>query len=236
MHEALLLRLALSSLTKLSETPFKQERESLLAKVQALLPRQEGDDLEQLQQALSFTVPARSYPTPFLDSLLQSAQEQQWLAVTYRSENGVSQQNILPMHIYAEAGLWYCHAYSYEREAVRVYRVDRFLEVSVAPSPPRLAHSVSPIVHVHPSFPEVRISLTARGVLRLEREPYLAARVQPQGDGEGLLSVHLRPEEYDWLVRILLSFGIEAKVLVPEGLRLRIQQIAQEIARHYAEL
>lgn len=34
LHEALLLRLALSSLSQLSETPFKQERESLLAKVQ----------------------------------------------------------------------------------------------------------------------------------------------------------------------------------------------------------
>src|SRR5215471_15301963 len=38
LHEALLLRLALSSLSQLSATPFKQERESLLAKIQTLLP------------------------------------------------------------------------------------------------------------------------------------------------------------------------------------------------------
>ena len=233
LHEALLLRLALSSVSQLSETPFKQERESLLAKVQTLLPRREREDLDQLTQTLSLDVPSQPYPTPFLDHLLESARAKQWVAVTYRSEKEISQQTLLPMHVRTEAGLWYCEAYSSERKATRVYRVDRFLEVKVAPSPPQLERPASPIAHVHPSFPEVCIHLTARGVLRLEREPYLAARIQPQGNGEGLLSVRLRREEYDWLVRILLSLGTDAKVLAPEELRIRVQQEAQEIAYHY---
>lgn len=233
LHEALLLRLALSSLSQLSETPFKQERESLLAKVQILLSRHKGGDLNQLQQALSLDIPSRPYPTPFLDHLLSSTHEQQWLSVTYRSEKGVSQQTILPMHVRAEAGLWYCEAYSYEREATRVYRVDRFLEVKAAPSPPQLERPTSPIIHAHPSFSEIRIHLTARGLLRLEREPHLVSRIQQQSTGEGLLTVRLRPDEYDWLVRILLSLGTDAKVLAPEDLRIRVQQAAQEIAYHY---
>src|SRR6266700_7068480 len=57
LHEALLLRLALSSLSKLSETPFKRARESLLAKVQTLLPRHEDENLEQLTQTLSLDIP-----------------------------------------------------------------------------------------------------------------------------------------------------------------------------------
>ncbi len=236
LHEALLLRLALSSVSQLSETPFKQERESLLAKVQTLLPRREHEELDQLTQTLSLDVPSQPYPTPFLDHLLESARAKQWVAVTYSSEKEISQQTLLPMHVRTEAGLWYCEAYSSERKATRVYRVDRFLEVKAAPSPPQLQHPASPIVHVHPSFPEVCIHLTARGVLRLEREPYLAARIQPQGNGEGLLSVRLRREEYDWLVRILLTLGTNAKVLEPEALRIRVQQEAQEIACHYTEI
>ncbi len=236
LHEALLLRLALSSLSQLSQTPFKQARESLLAKVQTLLSRQEGEDLHQFQQALSLIVPSRPYPTPFLDQLLESTRERQWLSVTYRSEKGVSQQTLLPLHVHTEAGLWYSEAYSYERGETRVYRIDRFMDVKAAPSPPQLASPASPIVHAHPSFPEIRIHLTARGVLRLEREPHLTARVQHQKDGEGLLSVHLRPEEYDWLIRILLCLGTDAKMLTPEDLRLRVQQEAETIARHYAEM
>ncbi|MHB8598676.1 MAG: helix-turn-helix transcriptional regulator [Ktedonobacteraceae bacterium] len=235
LHEALLLRLALSSLSQLGETPFKRERESLLAKVQTLLPRRERENLDQFEQTLSLDVPSRSYPTPFLDHLLQSARGQQWVAATYRSENGVSQQTLLPRRVRTEAGLWYCEAYSAERGETRIYRVDRFLDMKTTPSPPQWKRPDSPAPREHPSFPEVRIHLTARGILRLESEPHLGPRLQRTGEGEGWLSLRWRPEEYDWLVRVLLSLGTDAQVLAPESLRVHIQQVAQEIARHYAQ-
>lgn len=87
-----------------------------------------------------------------------------------------------------------------------------------------------PVHHVHPSFPEIHIHLTARGVLRLERESPLIARIQRTEAGEGLLCLRLRPEEYNWLRRILLSLGIDAKALEPETLRVQLQQKAQEMA------
>ncbi len=229
LHEALLLRLALSSLSQLGAIPFKQERESLLAKIQTLLPRREKENLEQFTQSLSLDIPTHTYPTPFLDQLLESARTRRWVVVTYRSEKGVSRQTLLPAHLRSQAGLWYCEAYSYERQATRVYRVDRFLEVKTALEPPQIQPPVASVHHVHPSFPEIHIHLTARGVLRLEHEPYLIARVQRTEAGEGSLSLRLRPEEYDWLVRILLSLGIDAKVLEPETLRALLQQKAQEI-------
>jgi predicted DNA-binding transcriptional regulator YafY len=236
LHEALLLRLALSSLSQLSETPFKQERELLLAKVQTLLPRRENEHLDQFAHTLSLTVPSLPYPTPFLDQLLESAREQQWVSVTYRSENGVSEQTLLPISLRTHGGLWYCEAYSYERQATRIYRVDRFLDVKAAPLPPQLEHPLPVTSREHPSFPEIYIHLTARGVLRLEHDPYLGPQLQRQDNGEGCLSLHWRPEEYDWLVRVLLSLGTDANVFAPVELRRRVQQEAQEITRHYAEM
>lgn len=236
LHEALLLRLALSSLAQLGETPFKQERESLLAKIQTLIPQREREDLDQLTHTLSLNVPSRPYPTPFLDRLLESAREQQWVAVTYRSEKGTSQQTLLPMRLRAESGLWYCDAYSAERQATRVYRVDRFLDVQLSPAPAHVKTPISPIIREHPSFPEVRIHLTARGVLRVEHEPRLGSRLHREENGEGWLSLHWRPEEYDWLVRRLLGLGTDAEVLAPETLRRRVLQAAQEIAQHYLQI
>lgn len=235
LHEALLLRLALSSLAKLGEIPFKKERESLLAKVQILLPRRESEKLDQFEEALSLDVPSRVYPTPFLDQLLESAREERWVAVTYRSEKGVSQQTLLPMRVRSEMGLWYCEAYSSERQEMRNYRVDRFLEVKPATLLPQVEPPASTILHVHPSFPEVRIHLTARGVLRLECDPHLGTRLQRNEEGDGWLSMHLRPDEYDWLVRELLRLGTDAEVLAPEALRLRVLQEAQKIAHHYTQ-
>lgn len=233
LHEAFLLRLALSSLSQLGATPFKQARESLLAKVQTLLPRHEDENLEQFTQTLSLDIPTRAYPTPFLDQLLENARTRRWIVAAYRSEKGVSRQTLLPTHLRSEAGLWYCEAYSYERQATRVYRVDRFLEVKTALEPPRMQPPAMPVHHVHPSFPEIHIHLTARGVLRLEREPHLIAHIQRTEVEEGLLRLRLQPEEYDWLIRILLSLGTDAKVLAPDTLRARLQQKAQEIADSY---
>jgi predicted DNA-binding transcriptional regulator YafY len=234
LHEALLLHLALSSLSQLGETPYKQERESLLAKVQTLLPHRESEHLDQFSHTLSLDVPSRSYPAPFLDYLVESAHQAEWVAATYRSEHGTSQQTLLPLRLRTEAGLWYCEAYSYERKATRVYRVDRFLDVRAASSPPQVDAPVLPTPREHPSFPEICIHLTARGVLRLEHQPRLGPRLQRTEDGEGWLSLHWRPEEYDWLVRMLLSLGTDATVLAPEELRARVQQAIEEIGHHYA--
>jgi len=233
LHEALLLRLALQGISQLSETPFKQERESLLDKVKTLLPRQESKALDQFTQALSLTVPSRPYSTPFLDHLLESVLVKQWVTVTYRSEKGVSQQTLLPMRVYTDAGLWYCEAYSVERKATRVYRVDRFLDMRTAPPPPQQEPPASTVLHFHPSFPEVQIHLTARGVLRLEREPHLASFLEQIGEGEGRISMHLHPEEYEWLIHVLLSLGTDARVLAPEELRQRVRAEAETIAEHY---
>ncbi len=237
LHEALLLRLAVSSLSQLSATPFQQERESLLAKIQTLLPQGESEHLEQLSHTLSLGVPSLPYPTPFLDQLLESAREQQWVSAVYRSEQGVSQQTILPTHVHTREGLWYCDAYSHERQAWRIYRVDRFLEVKAASSSPAPLDPPLPIpTREHPSYPEVRIHLTARGVLRLEHHADLGPRLQRQDNGEGWLILHWRTKEYDWLVRILLSLGTDAKILEPEELRVRVKLAAQKIACHHTEL
>jgi predicted DNA-binding transcriptional regulator YafY len=116
---------------------------------------------------------------------------------------------------------------------MRVYRVDRFLEVKTALEPPWMQPPATPVHHVHPSFPEAHIHLTARGVMRLEREPYLIARIQRTEVGEGLLRLRLQPDEYDWLIRILLSLGTDAEVLAPDTLCARLRQKAQEIADSY---
>src|SRR5258708_4621741 len=115
-RETFLLRLALSSVSRLADTPFKQERESLLAKMQALLPARHPQDTEQLLQTIQLDIPVRKYATPFIEQLIESARTGQWLCVSYRSERGTSQQTILPRHLYSAGGYWYCQAYSQERQ------------------------------------------------------------------------------------------------------------------------
>ena len=234
-RETLLLRLALSSVSQLSDTPFKQERESLLAKMQALMPAQHQHDTEPVLQTIRLDVPAHIYATPFIEQLLESARNGQWLAVSYRSERGASQQTILPRHIYSSTGFWYCEAYSHERREERVYRVDRFVDAR-ATQPPEPVEPLSPSLPFdHPSYPEVRILLSARGVLVMERDPHLGDAIQPHGEDGGLLCFRCPPARYDWLVHTMLGLENDAEVLAPDTLRQRIHEAAQAIARRYAE-
>jgi predicted DNA-binding transcriptional regulator YafY len=239
MQESLLLRLALSSVTQLSDTPFKQERESLIAKMQALIPTQHQSDTEDMLQTIQLDVPTRSYATPFIEQFLESARTQQWLSITYRSERGTSCQTIQPQRIYSSAGFWYCEAYSYERQAQRIYRIDRVvtLQSTTAPTTQQTAtiHRTQSLPYGHPSLPEVRIQLTARGVLIMERDPHLGDTIQPLGEDGGLLCFRCPFHEYDWLVRTLLSLGPDAQVLAPQSLRQQLYQAARAIAQQYAE-
>jgi len=228
-------RLALSSVSQLADTPFKQERESLLAKMQVLIPSRQQQDTEHLLQTIHLDVPARSYTTPFIEHLLESARAGQWLRVSYRSQHGTSQQTILPGRLYSAAGFWYCEAYSLDRREECTYRVDRFTEVHNTAAPEHVAPPPARLPYEHPTHPEVRIRLTARGVLVMERDPQLGSAIQLDGEEGGLLSFRCPESEYDWLVRTLLSLGPDAELLAPHTLRHRVQQAAQEIARRYAE-
>ncbi len=234
LHEALLLRLALSGLSQLGETPFKQERESLLLKIQTLIPQHKSREIDQFQDALFLDVPVRSNPTPFLDQLLESARSQKWVSVTYRSAKGTSQQTILPSRLRTLAGLWYCEAYSHERQEQRVYRVDRFLEVRKT-LPPQAEPDFSDTPRGDPSLPEVRIHLTLQGAFLLDRDPHLGPLIQQRDEEGAWLCVRFRLTEYDWLIRIVLSLGVEAKVYAPEDLCKRIQQQIQALTCHYSK-
>lgn len=235
LREALLLRLALSSVSQLADTPFKQERESLLAKMQALIPAQHQHDTEHLLQTVHLDVPVRNYETPFIEQLIECARSGRWLQISYRSERGTSQQTILPRRLYSAAGFWYCQAYSLERREERTYRVDRFAEAHETEAPEDIESSQPGLPYGHPSHAEVRIQLTARGVLVMERDPQLGDAIQALGEDGGLLCFRCPPSEYDWLVRTLLSLGPDAEVLAPDTLRQRVQEAARDIVRRYAQ-
>jgi predicted DNA-binding transcriptional regulator YafY len=236
MREALLLRLALSSVSQLADTPFKQERESLLAKMQALIPGRHQQDTERFLQTIHLDVPERNYAVPFIEQLLESARIGQWLRILYHSARQASQQTILPRRLYSASGFWYCEAYSLERQEERTYRVDRFVEVTAIQPPEYPEYVESPrseLPYGHPSHPEVRIQLTARGVLMMERDRHLGDSIQLHGEEGGLLCFRCPPTEYDWLVRTLLNLGFEAEVLAPDTLRHLVRQAALDIAHHY---
>ncbi|GLV60263.1 hypothetical protein KDH_70830 [Dictyobacter sp. S3.2.2.5] len=238
VSESFLLRLALSSVAQLADTPFKQERESLLAKMAAVMPARHADEAEHLLRTIQLDVPERRYATPFIEQLIAAARTRAWLAVEYRSGQRTSRQTLRPLHLSSSGGFWYCRAYSHERQEERTYRVDRFISVNSTDAPASMASAPAAdatpsLPYGHPSLPEVCIRLTAYGAMIMERDPHLGDSIQPAEDG-GLLRFRCPTSEYPWLLRTLLSLGPDAEVLTPETLKDQLRAAAQAIAQRYS--
>jgi predicted DNA-binding transcriptional regulator YafY len=234
-HEAFLLLLALSVITRLPDAPFPRERATLAAKLRAALPQADLPAAEDMLAAVRIDIPQREARAPFLDALIAAAKEERWLRVTYRSRERHSTQHLLPFEVAMEGGFWYCRAYSYEREERRTYRVDRIL--SVEPVDAVLPGIVlpDPIPYDDPSHPEIEAALTPRGVFAVELEKHLASSIQRAVDGSGRLAFRCPPSELDWFARYFASLGDEVTVLGPPELRARLRDLGKALAARYGE-
>jgi predicted DNA-binding transcriptional regulator YafY len=232
-NEAFLLLLALSAITRLSDTPFAQERASLIAKLRALLPQQQLPAVERLLATVDVEVPQRNARAPFLEPLMAAAQQRRWVQVTYQSAERLSTQHILPRQITARSGYWYCRAYAYEHQDERTYRVDRVRAVAPASERFQSIAAPEPPPYDHESHPEIVATLTARGVAYVENEPHMGGQVQRLPDGSGRVAFRCPPGELGWYAHYFASLGAEVHVDAPPELRERLAQLGQSLADRY---
>ncbi len=121
--------------------------------------------------------------------------------------------------VYAE-GRWYVIGWSPERDAVRVFRVDRVLEASVC------GEGFSA-----PGDFDVGDYLDGRRVFRADDEvevtvrfsarvaPWVVERGESEQGADGSVVARYRVADPRWLVRQVLAYGPEAEVVGPEQVR-----------------
>lgn len=233
-HEAFLLLLALSTVSRHKEIPFIEAYRSLIAKLRALIPDM-LPGLDEMLAKVSVDVPERDQSAPYLDELIQAAQEMRWVRVIYESAERRSTQHLFPLNVYAQSGLWYVRAYSFERGEERTYRVDRVLNVT-EPAPgfkPVMLPSAKS--YSDKSHPQIVATLTPKGVAMVETEPHLGAQMQRNADGTGSLSLRCPPSELDWFARYFASLGDEIDVTAPDELRKKLRRLGRNLAARYRQ-
>jgi predicted DNA-binding transcriptional regulator YafY len=234
-NEAFLLLLALSTIDRLADTPFGQARATLAAKLRALLPGEQIPAVERMLAMVGVDVPERAERAPLLDPLIAATQERRWICVVYRSAERRSTQHLLPRHVFAQHGYWYCRAYAAEHAEERIYRVDRMeaLEPPAADYRPPLAPD--PLPYDHESHPQVVALLTAHGVAVVESEPHLGGQIERLLDGSGRLVFRCPPGELGWFARYFAALGADAEVRAPAELRKRMCEIGAVLVERYSE-
>jgi predicted DNA-binding transcriptional regulator YafY len=234
-NEAFLLLLALYGIEQLSDLPFRQELNSLTAKVRALLPQAEIARAQGLLANVEIGGSEAENRAPFLAALLQATEGEQWVRVTYRSSAQLSVQHVLPQRVYTQEGYWYCRAYSAERGEERTYRADRILDLRPPADdfvPPALA---ARIPYDHPSHPQVIARLSPRGVAMVESNRDLRRHVRHDSEQGGELIFRCPPHELNWFAHYFAGLGAEVEVMEPPELRERLQQLGHELAERYAK-
>jgi predicted DNA-binding transcriptional regulator YafY len=232
-REAALLLLSLSAMSKLGDVPFAAEHASLLAKLRALLPQPLPDEVDRLLAVLAVDIPERQQAAPFLEALVQAAQEGRAVRVVYQSAERQSTQHLLPRSIQTQNGYWYCYAYAVEHEEERAYRVDRIRALTLLDELIDPATLPTPQPYDHESHPQIVATLTPRGVAEVESEPHLGQRIQRQPDGSGLLMLRCPPGELRWYSRYFAGLGADVDVTAPPELRDRLHAIGQMLAERY---
>jgi predicted DNA-binding transcriptional regulator YafY len=232
-NEAFLLLLALGSINRLADTPFREERASLAAKLQSILPQEQRPEVERMLATVAVDVPERAQRSPFIEALMSAAREERWVLVTYQSAARLSSLHLLPRQITTHNGYWYCCAYTFEHEEERTYRVDRIQSVSPAEERFKYVQAPEPKPYTHESHPEVRVTLTARGVAYVESEPHLGQHIQRHEDGTRHLAFRCPPSELDYYARYFAGLGAEAQVHGPQELRELLSELGHKLAEQY---
>jgi predicted DNA-binding transcriptional regulator YafY len=149
---------------------------------------------------------------------------------------------IHPYGLMLSWGIWYCIAFATERNAMRVYRIDRIRSASVLNGAPRFA--------IPPTF-RVEEYLD-RAPWELSENPVITVRVRlgfpharwvmaeglgtvveaVNGDGGAVLDFPVR--QVDAFVRWLLPFGSQVEIIEPVAVNKRLQLERARIRALYA--
>lgn len=247
--EALTVLFALNGLTKMSDTPFKHARWTVMDKIRSALPEETLKQVEPLLERVELEVAPRSVQTPHLAALLALTAEAKWLKAMYRSENHRREVWLQPLRMYAAHGFWYCEAYSRTHGEARTFRVDRFESVSEADMPAELRSERGPSVPAtrdhavgavpgasddsEDSMTRIVAKLTYRGALLAEQDFHFGEQVKQLSDDAWEVDFRCPGSEWAWATRFFYGLGMDAEVIEPPSLRQAIAGMARQVHERY---
>lgn len=132
MEEARALITTSKILNYHTEDSLKQNYESALLKIKAVLSLKDKDKLEFLNARIGFQKPWA--PTSlYLDTIQHSITESEKLRITYqtRGEEQIKERTIHPYAVYFSGAVWSAIAYCELRQEIREFRLDRIKELKI---------------------------------------------------------------------------------------------------------
>jgi predicted DNA-binding transcriptional regulator YafY len=214
--------------------------ESVLAKVERVLPQATRTRIQAVEQTVifersSFHAAPSAAAVTVLSSAVQTGQCVRLQYCSARSE--VTERVFDPHGVVYHAGLWYTIGYCHLRQGQRLFRLDRIQQVEVTSetfSPPVNFDALEAVQRALASVPrvwqiEVWLETTLEEVQRQTRFP---KALFEEADNGVILRVDV--EDLPWMARFLAGLGLPLIIHHPPELRTVLRHYALTLA-NYAE-
>ncbi|GII78134.1 protein pafC [Sphaerisporangium rufum] len=230
VDEASALLVALRMLAELPEF----EDGDALARVIAKLERAAGEGAA----AVSSQVAVEHDPAPdAMATVREALRGGRRLSLSYYvpGRDEVTPRQVDPTRLVMADGRSYLEGWCYRAEGMRLFRLDRMMDVEVLEVPADPPAGAEPldladgVFRPSPTDELAELELTPAG--RWVAEYYPCEEVTELG--EGRLRVTLRARDQGWVVRLALRLGDAGRVVAPEHLAARVRETAAAALARY---
>ncbi|MGI8331865.1 helix-turn-helix transcriptional regulator [Actinomadura scrupuli] len=223
----------LVALRMLAEIPDLQDRDAL-SRVIAKLENAAGTAVAAVSSQVSVQVDARGDALARVREALTRGRR---LHLTYyvpgRDEN--TERDVDPMRLLFVDGQAYLEGWCRRAEAVRVFRLDRIVDLAILDVAAQVPDEAEPVDVdgglFRPSPEDVRVTVELSPAGRWVSDHYPCESVEELG--EGRLRVVLRTRDTRWLRGLALRLGDQGRVTDPPGLAAEIRSDAERALALY---
>ncbi|MBX3744033.1 MAG: YafY family transcriptional regulator [Verrucomicrobiae bacterium] len=222
----------------LTDASVRPQMQSALAKVRAILPREQQDRAIRLERAMTLTATVNAPEQAGLGLLQRALAELRVLQFTYQapSQSEPTKRTVEPLGLIRYLERWHLIAWCRTRRSLRDFRTDRMDKVTLSSQTfaPKEEFSLRDYVRSMPQPAlRARVRFTPSAADRAKREWWPGIVEECPTPGGVILT--LAAVEWEPLVGWLLSLGRNASVIAPEALRSSLVEAARHAALHHEQ-
>ncbi|SFC92890.1 YafY family protein [Bacillus sp. UNCCL81] len=229
-QEILALYFAMQSLRSFSNLPFQVSYRTIHEKFIDVLSECQKQDIERMQNRVSFQHTEQIKESMHLEILLMAAVQNIVLKITYQN----SVRTIHPIAIYVMKGYWYCQAYDMDKTAYRVFRCDRITSAEITTIQPleELKEITKQNSHSlwKPSENAIQFKwlINQAGIELFEQEHYPSMKLFYELENAYIIGTY-EPNELGFIIKYLARFGQTVKIIEPTNLKETLRQYYRDL-------
>lgn len=240
--ELMALTFSRKLLQPLEGTEIQAALNSALNKVATALPPQGHEYIRALDNLFSIGLgPHKNYRrhTKIVDLITQAIDKRRTAQMRYfsASRGSTSRREVDPYRLWYAAGGLYLIAYCHLRKDVRMFAVERIRSITLTDHPYQMPLGFDVEEYVRDALMimrgrrvEVELLFSKKVAAWLKDKLWHSSQeTVPMKDGR--LRMRLKVADTDELVRWILSFGSQVKVVSPDSLRMKVRDEAKAVSK-----